>query len=66
MKSPIQKNPEDFILSVLSDEARLDAAVSLAREAFKQAKITAKDIDHAVKAVRKGLFSTKQHAKHSR
>ena len=28
-------NPEDYILSVLSPEDRLDAALKIAREAFK-------------------------------
>jgi len=46
-------NPEDFILSVLSPEERLNAAFKVAREAFKDAKLTMKDIDNAVKTIRR-------------
>lgn len=54
MKATAQKvNQEDFILSVLSPEDRLDAAFKLAGEAFKSSKLTMKDIDNAVKTVRK-------------
>jgi hypothetical protein len=45
-------DPEDYILSVLSPEDRLDAALKIAREAFKGTKLTMKDIDKAVKSVR--------------
>ena len=31
-------NPEDYILSVLPTEDRLDAALNIAKEAFKQTK----------------------------
>ena len=33
-------DPEDYILSVLSPEDRLDAALKIAREAFKGTKLT--------------------------
>jgi hypothetical protein len=46
-------DPEDYILSVLSPEDRLDAALNIAREAFKATKLTMKDIDNAVKTVRR-------------
>jgi hypothetical protein len=36
-------DPEDYILSVLSPEDRLDAAFKVAREAFKGTKLTVKD-----------------------
>lgn len=48
----IKINPEDYILSVLSPEDRLDAAFKISKEAFKRAKLTMKDIDKAVKSVR--------------
>jgi hypothetical protein len=38
-------DPEDYILSVLSPEDRLDAALKIAREAFKGTKLTMKDIN---------------------
>ncbi|MGO9016575.1 MAG: hypothetical protein ACLQF0_16560 [Dissulfurispiraceae bacterium] len=33
-------NPDDYILSVLSPEDRLDAAFKVAVEAFKKSKLT--------------------------
>ncbi len=53
MRATAQKiDPEDYILSVLSLEDRLDAAFKVAKEAFKKTKLTVKDIDNAVKSVR--------------
>lgn len=61
MKATAQKvNPEDFILSVLSPADRLDAAFKLAGEAFKDSKLTMKDIDNAVKTVRKKVSEKKK------
>lgn len=51
MKTKIR--PEDYILSVLSPEERLDAAFKLAKEAFKKATLTIKDVEKAVKKVRR-------------
>jgi hypothetical protein len=53
-------NPEDYILSVLSPEDRLDAALKIAREAFKGTKLTMKDIDHAVRSVRRKVYEGKR------
>ncbi len=53
-------NPEDYILSVLSPEDRLDAAFKVAREAFKKTKLTVKDIDNAVKSVRRKTYGKKK------
>ena len=53
-------NPEDYILSILSPEDRLDAAFKVAREAFKNTKLTMKDIDNAVKAVRRKAYEKKK------
>jgi len=44
--------PENYILAVLSPEDRLDAAFSVARQAFKKTKLTMKDVDAAVKTIR--------------
>jgi hypothetical protein len=53
MRATAQKiDPEDYILSVLSPEDRLDAAFKVAKEVFKKTKLTMKDIDNAVKSVR--------------
>ena len=53
-------DPEDYILSVLSPEDRLDAALKIAREAFKETKLTMKDIDNAVKSVRRKAYERKR------
>lgn len=53
-------NPDDYILSVLSPEDRLDAAFKIAGEAFKKTKLTMKDIDNAVKSVRRKTYEKKR------
>ena len=53
-------NPEDYILSVLSPEDRLDAAFKVAREAFKGTKLTVRDIDNAVKSARRKAYGKKR------
>jgi hypothetical protein len=53
-------NPEDYILSVLPPEDRLDAAFKVALEAFKKTKLTMKDIDKAVKSVRRKAYEKKK------
>jgi hypothetical protein len=61
MKAIAKKiNPEDYILSVLSPEDRLDAALTVAREAFKKTKLTMRDIDNAVKLVRRKAYGKKK------
>ena len=52
--------PEDYILSVLSPSDRIDAAFKIAREAFRKTKLTVKDIDNAVKAVRRKAYEEGQ------
>ena len=53
-------SPEDYILSVLSPEDRLDAAFKIAQEAFKNSKLTLTDIDNAVTAVRRKAYGKKR------
>lgn len=53
-------DPADYILSVLSPEDRLDAAFKVAGEAFKKTKLTMKDIDIAVKIVRRKAYEKKK------
>ena len=61
MRATAQKvNPEDFILSALSPEDRLDAAFEVAREAFKKTRLTIKDVDNAVKSVRRKAYEKKK------
>ena len=52
-------NPEDYILSVLPPEDRLDAAFKVAHEVFKKTRLTMKDIDNAVKSVRRKAYEVK-------
>lgn len=53
-------NPDDFILSVLSPEDRLDAALKVAGEAFKKTKLTMQDIEYAVRSVRRKAYEKKR------
>jgi hypothetical protein len=53
-------NPDDYILSVLSPEDRLDAAFKIAGEAFKKTNLTMKDIENAVKTVRRKAYEKKR------
>jgi len=53
-------DPEDYILSVLSPEDRLDAALKIAREAFKGTKLTMKDVNDAVKLLRRRVYEGKR------
>jgi GH35 family endo-1,4-beta-xylanase len=52
-------NPDDYILSVLSPEDRLDAAFKVAAEAFKKTKLTVNDIENAVKTIRRKAYEKK-------
>lgn len=52
MKTEAKVRPEDFILSVLTPEERLEAAFKIARETFKKTTLTVKDIERAVNKVR--------------
>lgn len=53
-------DPENYILAVLSPEDRLDAAFKIAREAFKKTKLTMKDIEKAVKSIRRKTYEEKK------
>lgn len=52
--------PEEYILSVLSPEERLQAAFKIARQAFKSTTFTVKDIEKAVEKIRKRSFQDAQ------
>ncbi len=61
MKSTAQKiDPEDYILSALSPEDRLDASFKVAAEAFKKTKLTLKNVEDAVKSVRRKAYEKKK------
>ena len=52
MKATAKINPDEYILSVLSPEDRLEAALNIARESFRKTALTIEDIEKAVKKVR--------------
>lgn len=61
MKTTAEKiNPEDYILSALSPDDRLDAAFKIAREAFKKTTLTMKDIEESVKSIRRKVYGKKK------
>ena len=51
---------EPDILSALSPEDRLNAAFDVAREAFRKGRLSMKDIDNAVKSVRRKAYEKKK------
>jgi hypothetical protein len=53
-------NPEEYLLSVLSPKDRLDAAFRVAGEAFKKSKLTVRDVENAVKVVRRKAYEKKK------
>jgi hypothetical protein len=61
MKATAQKiSPEDYILSVLSPEDRLDAALKVASEAFKKTRLTMKDVEQSVSSIRRKIYGKKK------
>ena len=48
--------PYDFILSVLSPQERLEIAFRIAQEAFKETTLELKDIESAVKKLRRKIY----------
>ena len=56
----IKITPEDYILSVLTPEERLDAAFRVAEAAFKGTTLTMKDVENAVKTIRRKAYATKK------
>jgi hypothetical protein len=61
MKGPARNiDPEEYILAALSPEDRLDAALRVAREAFRGAKLTVADVEAAVRKVRRKRHATRQ------
>ena len=61
MKATAEKiNPEDYILSVLSLEDRLDAAFKVAREAFKKTRLTMKDVEQSVQSIGRKIYGKKK------
>lgn len=53
-------DPEDFILSALSPEDRLNAAFDIAKGVFSKSKLSVKDIETAVKSLRRKVYEKKK------
>lgn len=61
MKAPARKiDPEEYILAALSPEERLDAALRVAREAFRGTTLTTTDLDAAVRKVCRRRHATRR------
>lgn len=56
MRTKAKISPEDYILSVLSPEDRLEAAFRIARESFGKTTLTVKDVERAVKKIRRKAY----------
>jgi hypothetical protein len=66
MKAAKKISPEDYILSVLSPQERLDAALNVAREAFKDRSLNPAAVQAAVRKVRKRAYARRQNKGPSR
>lgn len=53
MKTGARIRPEDYILSAISPEDRLEASLKIARETFRNTTLTMKDIEKAIKKLRR-------------
>ena len=56
----IKVTPQDYILSVLTPEECLDAAFRVAEAVFKGTSLTMKDVEYAVKTIRRKAYATKK------
>lgn len=65
MRSSLKIRPEEFVLSALSEEQRLEAAFNLSRQVFKKTKLTPKILEAAIRRVRKKI-AAKSHEKSGR
>ena len=53
-------DPEEYILSVLTPQERFEAALRVAREAFRNTTLTVDDIEAAVRKVRRKHYAAQQ------
>lgn len=61
MKSTAQQiSPAEYILAVLSPQDRVEAALRVAQEAFKDTSLTLGDIEAAVRKVRRKVYAERQ------
>lgn len=63
-RSPLEKlkkiDPERYILSVLPPQERLEAALRLARQAFRDSSLTVGDIEAAIRKIRRKLYAKRR------
>ncbi|MEK7474362.1 MAG: hypothetical protein AAB152_01905 [Candidatus Coatesbacteria bacterium] len=52
MKSSVKIAPDEFVVSVLSRDERLDAALSVVRQAFRRTTLKPADVERAVRRIR--------------
>jgi hypothetical protein len=57
--------PSTYILSVLTQQERLEIALEIAEEAFKHSKLHLEDIETAVRHIRKRLYKGGKKTKRS-
>ena len=61
MKSSTKRiRPDDYILSAIKPAERLEAALKIAAEAFKNKDLSEEDITEAVKTIRKKAYEGKK------
>jgi hypothetical protein len=53
-------DPEEYILSVLSPQQRLEAALQIARAAFKGSSLKLADVEAAVRRVRRQRYAERK------
>jgi hypothetical protein len=53
-------DPEQYMLAVLPPKERLDAALKIAGEVFKKKSLTLRDVEFAVKSVRRKAYAKKK------
>ena len=52
MKTAVRISPDEFIVSVLSRDERLDAAINVVRQAFRRMTLKVTDVERAVRRIR--------------
>jgi hypothetical protein len=57
VRSADEIRPDEYVLAALSPQERLDAALRIAREAFRGTSLRAADVEAAVRRVRRRLRS---------
>lgn len=60
MKTALKNvSPEEYILSTLTPEERLEISFKMAQDAFKNSKLTMEDVFNSIKSVRRKEYAKK-------